>query len=178
MDETPHVAHGHEAGLQEYELTKEMMTRRRLLSYLTGLMAGGIGLLLGVPLVGLAIGPLLTKKISPWVRLGGVSDVKPSEPTKFSYSYLKLDGWQQKTVRGTAYIVAKDGGNLTVFSNVCTHLGCGVRWDNARQAFLCPCHNGGFDINGKVILGPPPRPLDQFEHKIQGGVVFIKMKEG
>ncbi len=178
MSANRHNIEEYETKPEEYELSEEIISRRRFLSRMTGLLTGIVGLLLGIPLVGSAIGPLFMKKTSPWVKLGGLSDVTPGTPTKFAYSYLKMDGWQQKTVRGTAYIVSQNGDNLSVYSNVCTHLGCGVRWDSSRNAFLCPCHNGGFDINGKVILGPPPRPLDRFEHKVEGGVILIKVKEG
>ena len=162
-----------------FEQTPEVMSRRRFLSYVTGLLSAAIALLLAVPLVGMAIGPLLRKKQPPWVRLGSIEDVPPGVPTKFTYSFRKTDGWFEKTFRGTAYVIKpKGGGNLLVLSNVCTHLGCGVRWDEDSQAFRCPCHNGAFDIEGKVKFGPPPRPLERFTYKVEEGVIFIKVREG
>jgi len=45
-------------------------------------------------------------------------------------------------------------------SATCSHLGCRVRWDAPRKQFLCPCHGGTYDRDGKVVAGPPPRGLD------------------
>jgi len=172
-------SHEFETHYQPYEQSQETISRRRFLSYTTGLLTGAIALLLGIPLAGVVVGPLLKKKKSPWVRLGELSDIAPGVPAKFTYSFRKADGWFEKTFRGTAYVIKpKSGGDFTVLSNVCTHLGCGVRWDSDQQAFLCPCHNGGFDIEGKVTLGPPPRPLDRFTHKVEEGVIFIQVREG
>lgn len=64
-----------------------------------------------------------------------------------------------------------------VFSGVCTHLGCIVRWEEQNQRFYCPCHQGKFDKTGKVIGGPPPRPLDEFEVFVENKLVFIKAED-
>ena len=55
-----------------------------------------------------------------------------------------------------------------VFSGVCTHLGCIVRWEDKEGRFYCPCHKGYFNKTGEVVAGPPPRSLDEFEVEIQG----------
>jgi cytochrome b6-f complex iron-sulfur subunit len=60
-----------------------------------------------------------------------------------------------------------------VYSGVCTHLGCIIRWEEENSRFYCPCHKGIFDTRGKVISGPPPRPLDEFEVKVEDNLVFM-----
>ena len=62
---------------------------------------------------------------------------------------------------------------MTVFSPVCTHLGCYVNWDNNRKEFICPCHGGRYNIDGQVIAGPPPKPLDRLPFKIEAGKVYL-----
>lgn len=62
-------------------------------------------------------------------------------------------------------ILHRPEGILAV-SQVCTHLGCIVKWDGERQRFQCPCHDGFFDQSGKVISGPPPAPLEPLDVKI------------
>ena len=52
-----------------------------------------------------------------------------------------------------------------VFSNVCTHLGCRVNWEADKNEYVCPCHDGHFGLDGKVVSGPPPRPLDVYQTK-------------
>src|SRR5215471_10616903 len=48
------------------------------------------------------------------------------------------------------------------YSAVCTHLNCTVQFDDARQGIWCACHNGLYDMNGKVVGGPPPRALEPY----------------
>jgi Rieske Fe-S protein len=59
-------------------------------------------------------------------------------------------------------------------SNICTHLGCRVRWIADQESFFCPCHNGVFDAQGSVVSGPPPRPLDRYEVKVEGDQLFVR----
>jgi Rieske Fe-S protein len=59
-------------------------------------------------------------------------------------------------------------------SNVCTHLGCRVRWSADRKQFFCPCHNGVFDQNGTVVSGPPPKPLNRYEVKVENDQLSIR----
>jgi len=163
----------------EVPATPEEMTRRRFLSYLTGLLAGIIALIAGIPLAGFVISPLLQKKREIWVKLGPASALIPGEPVKFIYSYQRIDGWFEKTVHNTVYGVesAKAADEIVVLSNICTHLGCGVRWDDGRRAFLCPCHNGVFDMEGKVVSGPPPKPLPRLRWKIAKGQILVRVEE-
>lgn len=159
--------------------TPEEISRRRFLSYFTGLLAGIMTLMLGIPLVGYVIAPLLKKVPESWVKLGPVADLIPNEPVRFTYSYQRVDGWFERTVHNNAYGIRLDGpsGEILVLSNICTHLGCGVRWDDSRKAFLCPCHNAVFDIEGKVVSGPPPRPLNRLNYQVRGGEILVRIEE-
>ena len=58
-------------------------------------------------------------------------------------------------------------------STRCAHLGCPVRWIEASEAFVCPCHGGVYDFQGKVSAGPPVRPLDRFVTRVQNGQVQV-----
>ena len=53
-------------------------------------------------------------------------------------------------------------------STRCAHLGCPVRYIQASQKFVCPCHGGVYDFEGKVEGGPPVRPLDRFYTRVRG----------
>ena len=48
----------------------------------------------------------------------------------------------------------------------CAHLGCPVRWVAAAERFICPCHGGVYDLLGRRVGGPPPRPLDRFYTRV------------
>ena len=54
-------------------------------------------------------------------------------------------------------------------STRCMHLGCPVRYVQASQRFICPCHGGVYDFQGKVVGGPPVRPLDRFYTRVRDG---------
>lgn len=71
-----------------------------------------------------------------------------------------------------AFLVVGETG-LIFYSPVCTHLGCYINWDNNRKEFLCPCHGGRYNIEGQVIAGPPPKPLNRLPFKIEEGKVYL-----
>jgi cytochrome b6-f complex iron-sulfur subunit len=66
----------------------------------------------------------------------------------------------------------RDKGFLA-FSKVCTHLGCLVKYNKDKQEFICPCHAGTFDLDGNVLSGPPPKPLQKFSVKVEGENLVI-----
>jgi cytochrome b6-f complex iron-sulfur subunit len=87
------------------------------------------------------------------------------------FSYEK----DKRTLNTRAFIV-NNGKDLFALSPVCSHLGCLVTWNRAKGQFLCPCHGGRYDIEGRVISGPPPAPLTRLPMKIEGGKVYIGLK--
>ncbi len=56
---------------------------------------------------------------------------------------------------------------------VCTHLNCTVQYQENTHQIWCACHNGYYDLDGKVLSGPPPKPLDEFVVRIRGDEVVI-----
>ncbi len=73
----------------------------------------------------------------------------------------------------SAVLIRKKNGELAAFSAVCTHLGCIVQWEKAKQDFLCPCHGGRYSADGVVLAGPPPRPLKKLPFTVAGGNITI-----
>ena len=163
--------------MAEANTTNNNQPRRRFLAYLFGVLSTIIGFVLAIPLAAFSLLPAFRKARSQWLELGSVTDVAIGKPKAFTYRYHKFDGYLDKLVRGTVYAVTHDGRTYKVMSNVCPHAACGVRWEEDKKAFFCPCHNGFFDADGKVTGGPPPRPLDEFKHKVEGGKLFIEVKE-
>ena len=153
------------------------MGRRKFLSGVIGTVAGAVAFLLGLPAVGFLISPGLKKQNEDkWLTLGPVSALQPGVPAGFPFSRRIKDGWVESTQTGVAFAVTHDGQDVKVFSNVCTHLSCRVNWNAERQAFFCPCHDGVFSIDGAIVSGPQPRPLDQFETKIENGQISILLE--
>lgn len=58
-------------------------------------------------------------------------------------------------------------------SLMCTHFGCRVRWSEERALYLCPCHEGAFDVEGRPVGGPPVRPLDLVAVEVVGDEVLV-----
>lgn len=73
----------------------------------------------------------------------------------------------------TAILVNDQEGKLRAFDAVCTHLDCTVQYVSGEKHLLCACHNGKYDLNGQVISGPPPRPLEQYEVIVQGTDIVV-----
>jgi Rieske Fe-S protein len=75
-----------------------------------------------------------------------------------------------------AIVVRLAGGELRAFSGVCTHLSCTVQYRQDLQHIWCACHNGHYDLNGRNIAGPPPRPLQAYDVNVQGDEIVISRK--
>jgi Rieske Fe-S protein len=69
-------------------------------------------------------------------------------------------------------------GEYRALSAVCTHLGCTVQYRPDLHAIWCACHNGMYDLNGRNVSGPPPRPLDQFQVHLRGDEIVVSRKHG
>lgn len=89
------------------------------------------------------------------------------------YTDVIKDSAKEIHLRGNRIVLVNSNGNIMAFSATCPHLGCGVTWDQKKRNFLCPCHMAEFDINGQVLNGPPPGPLNQYVVKREGNSLFV-----
>ncbi len=106
-----------------------------------------------------------------YVYLTDEDSLPKSGLRRFDYKYTLAE----KVI--TSYVFLKsDSVELTAFSPVCTHLSCLIKWDNIHKEFICACHGGKYDINGNVLAGPPPKPLDRLPLVIKEGKVYIGMR--
>ena len=74
---------------------------------------------------------------------------------------------------GNRVIIVHTETGFKGFSAVCTHLGCFVQWEKEKGQFLCPCHMGFFDVEGQVVSGPPPRPLEAYVIQVENERLFV-----
>jgi menaquinol-cytochrome c reductase iron-sulfur subunit len=147
------------------------VNRRTFLGYLAGAFAAFIGTSLGLPVLGYLAAPLARKETGTWLTLGKTNTFAPGEPRLVSLSIARQDGWRRITESRTAWVVASDDGDFTVFNGRCTHLGCAYSFKTDGPhagSFFCPCHDGVYDQDGSVASGPPPRPLDQLDYQVNG----------
>ena len=153
--------------------TNEKLSRRDFMKTAMTAIGGIIGAALGIPAVSYIIGPAQRGEESDWIRLGAVSKVELNIPTLFKTIIETQTGWVREDEEFSAYVLTDNGRDFTVMSNVCTHLGCRVRWIADEEGFFCPCHNAIFARDGSVVDGPPPRPLDRFESRVEDGILYV-----
>jgi cytochrome b6-f complex iron-sulfur subunit len=70
-------------------------------------------------------------------------------------------------------LIRLPSGDFKAFSAVCTHLNCTVQYRPEDKDIWCACHNGHYDLNGNVISGPPPRPLEEYAVFVRNGEVVV-----
>ena len=74
-------------------------------------------------------------------------------------------------------LIMNNDGTYRALSATCTHLGCTVQYRPDLREIWCACHNGMYDLNGRNISGPPPRPLEAFEVQVRGDEIFVRRKQ-
>jgi menaquinol-cytochrome c reductase iron-sulfur subunit len=123
--------------------------------------------------------PPKARKEDEWVEVGDITKLAPDSPVEMVFRRNRVDGWKITSEKGTAWVVKHADNSVTAFGPQCTHLGCAVHWDESKTEFLCPCHNSLFAIDGKVVSGPAPRPLDRFLTKVDGKKLLIgRLQDG
>jgi menaquinol-cytochrome c reductase iron-sulfur subunit len=153
---------------------RQLFNRRDFMSIATWAIGILIGAGLGLPAIAYIIGPALRKEDAlAWIRLGSISKVELGTPTLFKAKIERQTGWVVNEEEISVYVFTENGRDFVAMSNICTHLGCRVRWIKDQDQFFCPCHNGVFDKLGGVVTGPVPRSLDRFEVKVEDDQLFI-----
>lgn len=73
-------------------------------------------------------------------------------------------------------LVRTETGELRAFSAICTHLDCTVQYRDDISRIWCACHNGHFDLTGRNVQGPPPRPLDAYDVNVRGEEIVVSKR--
>ena len=158
----------------------ETVTRRKMMT--GGAMAvGGIAsAAFGLPALGFALGPVFSRtEPHTWQDVGPEADFTAQSYTvKIIDLVANVADSGKTTVYIRKYDPTIDGKKnsdipYVAISNRCMHLGCPVRYVQAAQRFICPCHGGVYGPLGEVSGGPPVRPLDRFYTKVEGGRVLV-----
>lgn|SRR5574337_102203 len=151
--------------------------RRAFLARLFWSLAALLGGLIGIPIAGSVLSPAVrTREKSEWIAVGPLSAFGaaiPGHPILAHHVHPADEGWVNTTGQMQVWVARSPQGSYRVFDNHCTHLGCPYHWEDARAQFVCPCHNGVFDVDGSVVSGPPPRPLDYYDTKVEAGILYM-----
>jgi menaquinol-cytochrome c reductase iron-sulfur subunit len=160
----------------------ETVTRRRLMEGAAQVYGGIAVAAIALPSLGFALGPLFEDTIpTRWQDVGPEDDfneetyvqrvinVVPEvgDAGKTTIYVRKFNRGRDKAVEG------QDSQPYVAISTRCAHLGCPVRYIQASQKFVCPCHGGVYGFEGQVEGGPPVRPLDRFYTQVTNGRVEI-----
>lgn len=152
------------------------LDRREFVKIVLALLGTIMGFIIGLPLIGYLIAPATrVQKQEAWIPLGPLDSYPVGIPSMFSFTRTTINGWEKTVNSFGAYVMrnSERENDVTVFSSWCTHLSCRVTWVEDVQEYICPCHDGRFDIDGDVIAGPPPEPLYEYENKVEDGNLFI-----
>ncbi len=150
--------------------------RRTFLKWGISLLNALLAAVLAVPGLGYLLTPVLRKSQSGWIRLGPVADFTGPDPQKATFTYISEAGYTRSEKQGFVWVEAgAQPDSLTVFSAVCTHMGCNVAWVPQEGQFVCPCHGGRYNRDGEVVAGPPPRPLTRLPVRIENDELLIQL---
>lgn len=157
-------------------LSQDPGGRRRALVLLVNgsvaLIGGAFSALLGA----FALRPAGAGTPERWIKAASLGDLTPGVPVPRVLSFSRADGWYRARTRETVFLVWDGDRTVRALSATCTHLGCQVRWDGAAKRFQCPCHGGTYDPAGQVVAGPPPRPLDTLETRVDASAASVLVR--
>ena len=145
--------------------------RRDAIAYLLAITAAGVGGFGLYPVVRFLLPSVDSGITTSPVPVVEVGDLKPGEYVMFNFQSRP------------AILILKSGGDpnnpadYVSFSAVCTHLGCTVAYRDDLKQMWCACHNGRYDLVGRVASGPPPVPLQRFDVFIRRQRILVAQRD-
>ncbi len=116
--------------------------------------------------------PVLRFMNPPAVPEAAVNEVVAGKIQDFPPNSGKLVKFGSKP----ALLIRVSDTDWRAYSGICTHLNCTVQYRVATQQIWCACHNGFYDLNGRVVAGPPPRPLEEYAVRVRGEEIVISKR--
>ena len=151
-------------------------SRRAFLKIAIGALAFLNAIILGIPILTSVIRSARPNK-TDWSVVGNISSLGLNVPQKMNFSTQFEEAYLRSTAVRSVWVIKDDKGEITVFSPICTHLGCYFTWNGETAQFECPCHASVFSVAGKVLGGPAPRSLDRLPLKVENGMLFVRWEE-
>jgi len=135
--------------------------RRTLLNILLGTSVGATLAAILYPILKFMNPPEVMEATQTSVIAGRVNDLPPNSGKIFKFG------------NKPGLLVRTPTGEYKAFSAVCTHLDCIVQYRPDMRLIWCACHNGQYNLSGKNIAGPPPRPLEEYVVNIRGEEIVV-----
>lgn len=141
--------------------TGRQPTRRTFVNLLLG---GGVIAFVGAalyPLLRYLFPPRLAEAVQNQVVAAKVGELRPNSARIFRFGARP------------GILLMTPEGEYRAFSAVCTHLSCTVQYRPDLKHIWCACHNGHYDLSGRNIAGPPPRPLEAYRVDVRGDEIVV-----
>lgn len=151
-------------GLSESPEQPRNPGRRRMIDWLLGSWFVGVCGAVVYPVTKYLVPPEITEAPTLSVKAGAASTLAPNTARLVPFGQTP------------AIVVRLKTGELRAFAGTCTHLSCTVQYRPDLEHIWCACHNGHYDLTGRNIAGPPPRPLDAFEANVQGDEIVVSRR--
>ncbi len=159
--------------MSEKTKTSEECSRRQFFTHISYTLGGLAALMVGIPIVGSILAPIVKKPKPIWRAVGEVKSFTIGDTVIVSFVDASPLPWSGVTSESAAWLRRQGEEEFICFSVNCAHLGCPVRWVAGARLFMCPCHGGVYYEDGTVAAGPPPRGLYNYPVRINNGQVEI-----
>jgi cytochrome b6-f complex iron-sulfur subunit len=136
-------------------------SRRNVLNYLLGTSTVATLAAILYPVIRFMVPPRIVESSASSVVAAKVNEIKPNEGKIFKFGSKP------------GILIQTAAGDYRAFSAICTHLDCTVQYRPDERLIWCACHNGRYDLTGKNISGPPPRPLEEFKVNVRGDEIIV-----
>ena len=136
-------------------------SRRRFLDYLLGTSAVATLAAIFYPIFRFMVPPEIVEAQQNSVVAGKLAELPVNSGKIFKFGSKP------------GLLVRTQSGDVKAFSASCTHLDCIVQYDPNSKQIICACHNGAYDLSGKNVSGPPPRPLDEYTVNVKGDDITV-----
>ena len=137
------------------------VSRRSFVDWLLGIGVVGSTVSFLYPVLRFVLPPPVSEAIEQNVVAAKLDELPPNTSKIFKFG------------RRPGLLVHTPGGELRAFDGICTHLNCTVQYREDFGQIWCACHNGYYDLTGKNISGPPPRPLPTLSVAVRGDEIVV-----
>jgi len=140
------------------------MRRRRWLNAFLGTSAGAMVASILYPVVRYLVPPELPEAPTTRALAAREDELRPNQGRLFRFGSRP------------GLLLRLPDGSYRAYDGTCTHLNCTVQYRPDLRQIWCACHNGYYDVGGRNVSGPPPRPLDAWEVHVANGEVVVTRK--
>lgn len=155
------------------DINNEKINRRNFFKVLSGVFAGLMTFTLGIPMIESLAGTIKKTTKRNYSKLTSLSSIPEKKPVNLPFVITEEDAFLKSSQPENVWAVKKSESNTVVYSPICPHLGCRYQWHSERKLFICPCHHSVFNIDGKVVSGPAPRPLDTLPTETKNNYLYV-----